>query len=51
MDEKPKQPDGWNEAFDRVENEKPEKPVEVLNARQVQYIAHLRRNESKNVLG
>jgi hypothetical protein len=36
---------GWVEAFDRIEPEtnKPEKPVHVLNARQVEYNAHIKR--------
>lgn len=55
MDEKPKQPDGWSEAFERDEDEKrgPEKPLHVLNARQLEYIAHMKRmkREQEHVLG
>lgn len=56
MDEpKPKQPDGWNEAFDRQDDEKlrgNEKPVHVLNARQKEYCAHIKRlAKQEHVLG
>lgn len=48
------QSSGWDEAFDRLDSNKrgPEKPQHVLNARQLEYIAHIKRmqkSEADNV--
>ena len=36
---------GWDESFDRIEGDGrgPDKPVHVLNARQVEFNAHIKR--------
>lgn len=40
---------GWDDAFDRDETEQrgPEKPAHVLNARQLEYVAHIKRMQQK----
>ena len=39
------QQSGWDESFDRqeVEQRGPEKPIHVLNSRQLEYVAHIKR--------
>ena len=50
-----KPPQEWSEAFDRQDDEKlrgNEKPVHVLNARQKEYCAHIKRlAKQEHVLG
>lgn len=55
-DDLKKPPQEWSEAFDRQDDEGkrgPEKPAHVLNARQMEYCAHIRRmkkQENHNVV-
>lgn len=47
-DQKP--PQEWSEAFDRQDDEGkrgPEKPAHVLNARQMEFIAHVKRAQKR----
>ena len=41
---------GWDDSFDRIEidGRGPEKPVHVLNARQLEFVAHIKRNQQKD---
>lgn len=45
----PEKETGWEQAFDRQESEVrgQEKPVHVLNARQLEFAAHIRRMQKE----
>ena len=46
---KPEKETGWEQAFDRQEPESrgPEKPAHVLNARQLEFAAHIKRMQKE----
>ena len=46
---KPEKETGWEQAFDRQEPESrgQEKPVHVLNARQLEFAAHIKRMQKE----